>query len=170
MKRGFFSLRRLRWKLTLSYTLVTVLALLMAELLLVAAFIALLSSPVLPGFVVQELKETVVPRVEPTLSETPPDTEALREEMRRETWLSFDGGNLERGAGSSDPALGPGDGHLFVVDDEQRLLASDRESEGVSEGELLDSGPLPGLEPVLTAALRSEEHTSELQSRQYLVC
>src|ERR671919_2394786 len=82
MKRGFFSLRRLRWKLTLSYTLVTVVALLMAELLLVAAFIALLSSPILPGFVVQELKETVVPRVEPALSETPPDTEALREELR----------------------------------------------------------------------------------------
>ena len=69
MKRGFFSLRRLRWKLTLSYTLVTVVALLMAELLLVAAFIALLSSPILPGFVVQELKETVVPRVEPALSD-----------------------------------------------------------------------------------------------------
>src|ERR687890_2662868 len=118
MKRGFFSLRRLRWKLTLSYTLVTVVALLMAELLLVAAFIALLSSPILPGFVVQELKETVVPRVEPALSETPPDTEALREEMRQETWLSLDGGNPEQGAGSSDPALGPGDGYLFVVEDE----------------------------------------------------
>ncbi|MDQ4042698.1 MAG: hypothetical protein M3118_02620, partial [Actinomycetota bacterium] len=72
MKRGFFSLRRLRWKLTLSYTLVTVVALLMAELLLVATLVAFLSSPVLPGFVVEDLKETVVPRVEPALSETPP--------------------------------------------------------------------------------------------------
>ena len=165
MKRGFFSLRRLRWKLTLSYTLVTVLALLMAELLLVAAFIALLSSPILPGFVVQELKETVVPRVEPALSETPPDTEALREEMRQETWLSFDGGNLEQGAGSSDPALGPGDGYLFVVDDEQRLLASDREPEGIAEGEHLDTGPFPGLELILTAALGGEEDPWSLQAR-----
>jgi two-component system, NarL family, sensor histidine kinase LiaS len=165
MKRGFFSLRRLRWKLTLSYTLVTVVALLMAELLLVAAFIALLSSPILPGFVVQELKETVVPRVEPVLSETPPDTEALREEMRQERWLAFDGGNLEQGAGSSDPALGPGDGYLFVVDDEQRLLASDRESEGISEGELLGSGPFSGLKPVLTAALGGEEDPWSLQAR-----
>jgi two-component system, NarL family, sensor histidine kinase LiaS len=72
MKRGFFSLRRLRWKLTLSYTLVTVVALLMAELLLVAALIAFLSSPVLPGFMVQDLKENVTPRLEPALSEAPP--------------------------------------------------------------------------------------------------
>src|SRR5215211_7699463 len=165
MKRGFFSLRRLRWKLTLSYTLVTVVALLMAELLLFAAFIALLSSPVLPGFVVQELKETVVPRVEPALSEAPPDTEALREGVLQETWLSFDGGNVEQGAGRSDPALGPGDGYLFVVDDEQRLLASDRGLESSIEGERLDSGPFPGLDPVLTAALEGEEDPWSLQAR-----
>src|SRR5918993_930803 len=165
MKSGFFSLRRLRWKLTLCYTLVTVVALLMAELLLVTAFIALLSSPVLPGFVVQELKESVVPRVEPALSEAPPDTEALREEVRQETWLSFDGGNVEQDAGSSDPALGPGDGNLFVVDDERRLLASDRESEEISEGEPLDLGPFPGLEPILTAALGGEEDPWSLQAR-----
>jgi len=165
MKRGFFSLRRLRWKLTLSYTLVTVVALLMAELLLVAAFVALLSSPVLPGFVVQELKDTVVPRVKPALSETPPDMEALREEMRQETWLSFDGGNLEHDAGSSDPALGLGDGYLFVVDDEQWLLASDRGSESSIEGERLNSGLFPGLDPVLTAALGGEEDPWSLQAR-----
>ena len=82
MKPGIFSLRRLRWKLTLSYTLVTVVALLMAELFVVAALIAFLESPVLPGFVVQDLKETAVPRLEPALSEVSPDTEALRKEMR----------------------------------------------------------------------------------------
>src|SRR5919112_149637 len=165
MKRGFFSLRRLRWKLTLSYTLVTVVALLMAELLLFAAFIALLSSPVLPGFIVQELKETVVPRVEPALSEAPPDTEVLREGVLQETWLSFDGGNVEQGAGKSYPALGPGDGYLFVVDDEQRLLASDRGLESSIEGKRLDSGQFPGLDPVLTAALEGEEDPWSLQAR-----
>src|SRR5215213_7358272 len=165
MKRGFFSLRRLRWKLTLSYTLVTVVALLMAELLLFAAFIALLSSPVLPGFIVQELKETVVPRVEPALSEVPPDTEALREGVLQEIWLSFDGGNVEQGAGRSGPALGPGDGYLFVVDDEQRLLASDRGLESSIEGKRLDSGQFPGLDPVLTAALEGEEAAWSLTRR-----
>ena len=78
MKRGFFSLRRLRWKLTLSYTLVTVVALLMAELLLVAALITLLSSPILPGLGVQEMKESDVTRVEPGHCEAPPYPGALR--------------------------------------------------------------------------------------------
>ena len=161
MRRGFFSLRRLRWKLTLSYTLVTVVALLMAELLLVAALIALLSSPILPGFLVQELKDTVVPRVEPALSETPPDAEALREELRQ----TFDEGGAGQDAGSLDLTLGPGDGYLFVVDDERRLLASDREPEGFSEGELLDPETFPGLDPVLTAALGGEEDPWSLQAR-----
>ncbi len=160
MKRGFFSLRRLRWKLTLSYTLVTVVALLMAELLLVAALIAFLSSPVLPGLVVRDLKETVVPRLEPALSETPPDTEALREEMR----LFFEG-DVAQGAGSLELALEPGDGYLFVVDDERRLLASDREPEGSLEGERLDQALFPGLDPVLTAALGGEEDPWSLQAR-----
>ena len=154
MKRGFFSLRRLRWKLTLSYTLVTVVALLIAELLLGAALIAFLASPVLPGFIVQDLKETAVPRLEPPLSETPPDVEALREEMR----LLINEGDVEQGAGSLGLALGPGDGYLFVVDDERRLLASNRKTDGASEGDLLDSElPFPGLDPVLTAALGGEE-------------
>jgi NarL family two-component system sensor histidine kinase LiaS len=161
MKRGFFSLRRLRWKLTLSYTLVTVVALLMAELLLVAALIAFLSSPVLPGFVVQDLKDTVVPRLEPALSETPPDTETLRQEMRRLV-SEVDAG---QGAVSLNLALGPGDGHLFVVDDEGRLLVSDREPEGFSEGERLDPSSFPNLDPVLMAALGGEEDSWRLQAR-----
>jgi NarL family two-component system sensor histidine kinase LiaS len=161
MKRGFFSLRRLRWKLTLSYTLVTVVALLMAELLLVAALIALLSSPILPGLLVQELKDTVVPRVEPALSETPPDAEALREELRQ----TFNEGGAGQDAGSLDLTLGPGDGYLLVVDDERRLLASDREPEGFSEGETLDPETFPGLDPVLTAALEGEEDPWSLQAR-----
>jgi hypothetical protein len=44
MKHGFFSLRRLRWKLTFSYTLVTVIALLVVELFDVVAVITFLKS------------------------------------------------------------------------------------------------------------------------------
>jgi two-component system, NarL family, sensor histidine kinase LiaS len=161
VKRGFFSLRRLRWKLTLSYTLVTVVALLMAELLLVAALIALLSSPVLPGFVVQGMKESLVPRLEPALSETPPDAQALREEMR----TFFDEGDAGQGEVSLELGLGPGDGYLFVVDDERRLLASGREPEGPSDGERLDLGAFSGLDPVLAAALGGEEDPWRLQAR-----
>ena len=161
MKRGFFSLRRLRWKLTLSYTLVTVVALLMAELLLVAALIAFLSSPVLPGFIVQDLKEMAAPRLEPALSETPPDAEALRQEMR----MLVDEVDAGRGSVSLDLASGPGDGYLFVVDDEGRLLASDRRPEGVYEGESPDPEVFPGLDPTLRTALEGEEDPWSLQAR-----
>src|ERR671921_382191 len=161
MKRGFFSLRRLRWKLTLSYTLVTVLALLMAELLLVAALITLLSSPILPGFVVQEMKESVVSRVEPALSEEPPDAEALREVLRQ----TLGEANADQDAGTLDLTLGPGGGYLFVVDDERRLVASDHQPEGLPEGEPLDSETFPGLDPVLTSALGGEEDPWSLQAR-----
>src|SRR3712207_6862403 len=53
--------------------------------------------------------------------------------------------------------------HLEVRDLEGHpLLAADRTAEG---------GALPGvLQAEVEAGLRSEEHTSELQSRQYLVC
>ena len=161
MKPGIFSLRRLRWKLTLSYTLVTVVALLMAELFVVAALIAFLESPVLPGFVVQDLKETAVPRLEPALSEVSPDTEALRKEMRS----FFDEGETRQAPGTLALALGAGEGYLFVVDDQGRLLASDRESEGSSEGERLGSGRFPSLDPVLVTALGGEEDPWSLQAR-----
>ena len=39
MKGSIFSLRRLRWKLTFSYTLVTVVALLFLQLLMVGAVV-----------------------------------------------------------------------------------------------------------------------------------
>jgi hypothetical protein len=81
MKRGIFSLRRLRWKLTLSYTLVTVVALLALELLLLSAVVAFLSSELWPAFIVQQIKDSFAPRLEEPLTREPPDTEALREEL-----------------------------------------------------------------------------------------
>src|SRR3712207_7011892 len=41
---------------------------------------------------------------------------------------------------------------------------------GVLAGILLQHAGLVGMDPLVALAVRSEEHTSELQSRQYLVC
>src|SRR3712207_8337967 len=79
MKRGIFSLRRLRWKLALSYTLVTVLALLVAELMLVSVLIAFLISPVIPSLAARYVGDEVAPRLEPGLAQSPPDVRSLRE-------------------------------------------------------------------------------------------
>jgi two-component system, NarL family, sensor histidine kinase LiaS len=161
MKSEIFSLRRLRWKLTLSYTLVTVVALLVGELILVVALIAFLSSPVLPSLAARYVGDRVAPRLESGLDQTPPDVETLREEIRPFTGDTNDGMGLEpgtgQGGGGLDLTLGPNDGYLLVVDDERRLLVSSRQISGSPEGERFDPERFPGLAPLLTAALKGEE-------------
>src|ERR687895_2275005 len=81
VKSGIFALRRLRWKLALSYTLVTVLALLVAELVLLAALIAFAISPVIPSLAARYVGDEVAPRLQVGLAQSPPDTDDLREEI-----------------------------------------------------------------------------------------
>jgi NarL family two-component system sensor histidine kinase LiaS len=152
MKRKVFSLRRLRWKLALSYTLVTVLALLVAEMILVSVLIAFLISPVLPSLAARYVGDEVAPRLESGLAQSPPDVGSLREEigpLTNDTNVGMEGG--------MDFTLGPDEGYLLVVDDERRLLVSSRRMSGLSEGERLDPGRFPGLAPLLSAALEGEE-------------
>jgi NarL family two-component system sensor histidine kinase LiaS len=153
MKRGIFSLRRLRWKLTLSYTLVTVVALLALELFVVVAVIAFLSSPILPALVAQEMRNLVAPRMEPGLNQSPPDVKSLREEVE-----IFANDASAQGGGSLDLTLGPDDGYLLVVDDERRLLATSRDLKGFSEGQRFDAGRFAGLDVFLTRALDGESN------------
>ena len=152
MKRKVFALRRLRWKLAFSYTLVTVLALLVAEMILVSVLIAFLISPVLPSLAARYVGDEVAPRLESGLAQSPPDAGSLREEigpLTNDTNVRMEGG--------MDFTLGPSEGYLLVVDEERRLLVSSRRIDGVSEGERFDPGHFPGLAPLLTAALRGEE-------------
>src|SRR5918998_2591934 len=152
VKGGIFSLRRLRWKLALSYTLVTVLALLVAEMILVSVLIAFLISPVIPSLAARYVGDKVAPRLESGLAQSPPDVGSLREEigpLTNDTNVGMEGG--------MDFTLGPDEGYLLVVDDERRLLVSSRRMSGLSEGERLDPGRFPGLAPLLSAALEGEE-------------
>jgi NarL family two-component system sensor histidine kinase LiaS len=154
---GIFALRRLRWKLALSYTLVTVLALLVAELVLLAALIAFAISPVIPSLAARYVGDEVAPRLQAGLAESPPDTGVLREEVS-----SFSGETNvemvpERDGGGVDLSLGPDDGHVFVVDENRRLVASSRPTDRPSTGERFEAGQYPGLAPLLGAALGGEE-------------
>jgi NarL family two-component system sensor histidine kinase LiaS len=155
MKRKVFSLRRLRWKLALSYTLVTALALLVAEILLVSVLIAFLMSPVLPSLAARYVGDEVAPRLEAGLDQSPPDVESLREEVGS---LTDDTNvSMANGEGGMDFTLGPEEGYLLVVDEERRLLVSSRRIGRVSEGERFDPGRFPGVAPLLAAAQRGEE-------------
>src|SRR3712207_8097671 len=56
-------------------------------------------------------------------------------------------------------------------DDAARLHLLDRADDVLAlQRDVLDTRAVVELEVLLDLALRSEEHTSELQSRQYLVC
>jgi NarL family two-component system sensor histidine kinase LiaS len=154
---GIFALRRLRWKLALSYTLVTVLALLVAELILVAALIAFAISPVLPSLAARYVGDELAPRLEPGLEGNSPDVGSLREQVglfAGETNVRM---VSEQEGGGLDLSLGPDDGYVFVVDDERRLLVSSRQMDRLSTGERFDPERFPGLAPLLADALGGEE-------------
>ncbi len=144
MKRNIFSLRRLRWKLTFSYTLVTVVALLALELLLVSAVIALLNSNLPPILAAQQTRDGLAPRLEEHIGETPPDVEGLRGEL---VDLTGEAELREAGERREDPAsfeVGLGGGSLFVIDEERSLLVSVPELQDFRRGR----GSTPGASPV----------------------
>ncbi len=164
MKRGIFSLRRLRWKLTFTYTLVTVVALLALELLVVSAVVAFLNSNLPPTLAAQQIRDDLAPRLETHLQETPPDADGLRQEL-----ADFTGGAEVREAGArrEDPTsfeLGPGGGSLFVIDEEQRLLVSTPELQDFPEGKRFDAARIDGLDPLVDAALGGEESSRRLSA------
>lgn len=163
LKGSPFSLRRLRWKLTFSYTLVTVLALLLAELVLLAVLVGLLGSPLLPRLFAADLSDQVAPRLEEGLRGDSPDTERLQrvvENSAEDDILESIGlGSDETPSGTrssqqpeNDLTYGPED-QLFVVDGERRLLASNREIRDNARGEKLDASVFPGLKRLMDEAL-----------------
>ena len=157
MNGGIFALRRLRWKLALSYTLVTVLALLVAELILVAALIAFAISPVLPSLAARYVGDEVAPRLEPGLRENPPDVGHLRTEVDSLTGETNVEMVPQREGGGLDLSLGPEDGYVFVVDEDRMLLVSSHQTNRSPAREGFDLERFPGLAPLMTAALRGEE-------------
>lgn len=166
MKGNPFSLRRLRWKLTLSYTLVTVVALLALEFILVSALIAFLNSDLLPRLVVQNFRDELAPRLEKPLDQNPPDVEALRRAL-----TGFAENSDVRGTGERPPPdptsfenYTADQGSLFVVDDRRKLLVSVPEIRGFQEGERFDARRITGLKPLVDAALNGEENSGELSS------
>ncbi|HEX6711106.1 MAG TPA: HAMP domain-containing protein, partial [Rubrobacter sp.] len=156
-----FALRRLRWKLTLSYTLVAAVTLLALELILAGLVVLFLHSPLLPRLVVQTVRDEVAPRLEKPLNQNPPDTEAIRRQL-----AGFpDPRGLDRGP--APPDFGTNtvyQGALFVVDDRRRLLVSVPEMQAFPEGKHFDAGSIPELKPLVNAAFDGEENSRRLSS------
>src|SRR5215213_11872651 len=163
MMGEIFALRRLRWKLTLSYTLVAAVTLLALELILAGALVAFLNSPLLPRLVVQNFRDEVAPRLERPMNQNPPDTEAIREKL-----VGFADDSGVRGPDGPPPTdLGnytADQGALLVVDDRRRLLVSVPEMQGFPEEKRFDAGSISGLKPLVNAAFDGEEKSGRLSS------
>src|ERR687890_535324 len=165
MMGEIFALRRLRWKLTLSYTLVAAVTLLALELILAGALVAFLNSPLLPRLVVQNFRDEVAPRRERPLNQNPPDREAIGERL-----VGFANDSGVRGAERPPPdptSLGnytADQGSLLVVDDRRRLLVSVPEMRGFPEGKRFDTRSISGLKPLVNAAFDGEENSGRLSS------
>src|ERR687898_175607 len=164
MMGEIFALRRLRWKLTLSYTLVAAVTLLALELILAGALVAFLNSPLLPRLVVQNFRDEVAPRLERPLNQNPPDTEAIRERL-----VGIADNSGVREVDSPTPPVSPSNyaadkGALLVVDDRRRLLVSVPEMRGFPEGRRFDAGSISGLKPLVNAAFDGEENSGQLSS------
>ena len=142
MKSGIFSLRRLRWKLTLSYTLVTVVALLALELILVSALVAFAYSPALPYLASQWAASNIAPRLEPHLARKQPDVKGLRSSLQKSIGVNNEpvGGN-------------PAAGHLFVLGPDRKLLVAEPNLDESATGERFQANRFPGLSPLVANAL-----------------
>lgn len=113
---------RFRWKLTLSYTVTTVAALLVAEMLAALLLFFLLTSSWLPTLVLRQMEEDLVPQIRPFLVRPTPDVEGLQ------AWLQewYTGGlAVVPQSPTSLRAGGIGLGaRLVVLDQQSRILAT----------------------------------------------
>jgi len=161
--RGSYTKRfqQLRWKLTLSYTWVTVGALLTVELMLLAGtaiFVAaLLNSGVLQAELINAVSAAYTPPLRFLLSQTPPNQEEI-------TDLLDQIGSTA--TGSSIPLTFDASDQLFIVGQNGVLLGSkpqDLLGSG-TVGRPINMQSLPGLAAPLQAALEGDEDVNDLYS------
>jgi NarL family two-component system sensor histidine kinase LiaS len=158
-KPGVFGgrLSRLQWRLTLSYTLVTVAALIVVELALFLLLIIILNSGFLTREIVGVVEEDIVPRAIPFLESTPPDLDGLN------SWLGTivddsvasdgQGRRITRGLSIEFDQ----DFRLFVIGADGRLLAQALEGhKPATLGGPFDAATIPMLAPLLEEALSGE--------------
>lgn len=155
--------RRLQWRLTLSYTLVTVAALVVVELVLFAVLLALLNTDFLAQEIVGAVKDGFVPQASIYLQRSPPDIEGLN------IWLE---------SAASDSITSDSQGRRFtqglsiqfdqnyrfyvVGPDGQLLAQAVKGHQPALLGEPFDASAAPHLEPLLAAALSGQSAAESL--------
>ena len=151
--------RQLRWKLTLSYTGVTVATLLVVELVLYGMWIGglafLINSGTLPAQLIESAIVDYAWELQPYLTASPPDYAGVA------NWLD----RIRPRPGSIGFNIDETDGLLVVGHDGLLLATSPSDFVASSAiGQQLDPRTVPGLAEPLRAALAGEEDTERLHT------
>ncbi|MGD9099874.1 MAG: histidine kinase, partial [Anaerolineae bacterium] len=156
-------LRQLRWKLALSYTGVTVAALIVVELCVFLAsgtyLVNLLDSGVIPSRMIEAATIEYVPVLRLYLEQSPPDQGGIA------VWLERfrNSPTLLQGTGSIPVIIDPGELELVLLGPDGSFLgASSPALENGMNGHPLDVQATPGLAGVLQAALAGERDAERL--------
>ena len=152
--------QQLRWKLTLTYTGVTIAALLTVELLLLvvlgAGVISLINSGFIPTELINASSASYTPILRYYLAQTPPDQEGIA------VWLE----HIGFASSVNIPLTFEATDEVFVVGSDGRLFAE--KPPGLLEpnlpGQELDFQVIPGLAEPLQAALAGTEDIEQLYS------
>jgi NarL family two-component system sensor histidine kinase LiaS len=155
--------RTLGWKLTLSYTLVTVVALLVVEIaVLGVGVIILLNSNILPRLAVQALVGTA-PQLAPYLDDRVPDVNGLN------SWLSAVpmNGFSYTGPSGQNVNYNPGsftreDGQILILDPHKIVLATLPANGDSPVGQPIDVIGMAEIGPLVDTALTGEENYHHL--------
>jgi len=156
--------QRLRWRLTLSYTAVTIGALIVAELVLVAFLFGgvqyVRQSNFIPAALIRYMRSQAVQQVEGYLEDDEPDMEGL------EMWVGrFTGTLAFEGQNPVETTTTPLPWQVLVVDDESMLLAVSSFGEIESPvGETFDGTTITGLAGPLQSALQGDDDVDELST------
>ena len=159
-------LQRLQWKLTLSYTLVTVGVLLSVELLVlvISASSYLLQREMLPRTLAAELSSNIATQIQPYLETDPPDVVGLQHWFDANQTLRLPGG----GSFPNQVTLsGASNAQLIVVGPDATFYEASKGTQLISGtvGTPLDTSLLPALEAPLQAALAGKTDYRDLSAR-----
>ncbi|MBN1317412.1 MAG: sensor histidine kinase [Anaerolineales bacterium] len=164
-QNGFF--QQIQWKLMWSYTIVTVAALLVVELLLLAGGISyfVLNSRLTPRLLIEDISTNLSPVIREKITETP---KSIKQEM---VWLNRLG-SMETGKSNPISLLGGIQLDMKVESQmDMYLLSSDSTLietlprtlvDQSMIGQPFDTNANPGLEEILEAALNGEQNYRHL--------
>jgi NarL family two-component system sensor histidine kinase LiaS len=172
--------RRLRWKLTFSYTLATVAAVLALEVVALFALLLLFSTPAVQRDLLQEAAASLAEQVQPFLSATPPDSAGLEFWLRQmvppqtishpatDISLNTDLGTAGR---QTSLTLGESDRIAILGHSGEVLAASTELSAAAAAGGALFSDPHAPVESrqIVDQALRGVPAATRLPDRTILV-